>query len=155
MQALKETRAAHPAKDLEASITALQDTLFDCEAYCLLKGLAFPFIRALLQVNDALRLLFPASTGADRPCASPTPQIEFTPNDPKTPARRLEYLQLGPIRVPRLFNGLWQSSSPAWGSASRAKQDAALTDAVRSGLVAADMADHYVNASSSASQWPH
>ncbi len=60
-------------------------------------------------------------------------------------AAKLEYFQLGPAKVPRLFNGLWQMSSPAWGSASSTKQNAALCELVRRGLVATDMADHYVS----------
>lgn len=32
-------------------------------------------------------------------------------------AAPLETFQLGPLAVPRLFNGLWQLSSNAWGSA--------------------------------------
>lgn len=33
----------------------------------------------------------------------------------------LETFQLGPFTVPRLFNGLWQLSSNAWGSAPTPK----------------------------------
>ena len=53
---------------------------------------------------------------------------------------------MGPFKAPRLLNGLWQSSSPAWGSASGLKQDSALAKLVQAGLVAADMADHYGDA---------
>ncbi|KAL1680306.1 NADP-dependent oxidoreductase domain-containing protein [Schizophyllum commune] len=58
----------------------------------------------------------------------------------------IEQFKLGPHTAPRLFNGLWQMSSPAWGSASSAKQDIALTELVRCGLVGTDMADHYGDA---------
>ncbi|TRM64713.1 NADP-dependent oxidoreductase domain-containing protein [Schizophyllum amplum] len=58
----------------------------------------------------------------------------------------IEQFKLGPCTAPRLFNGLWQMSSPAWGSASSAKQDIALTELVRCGLVGTDMADHYGDA---------
>ncbi|THU97555.1 Aldo/keto reductase [Dendrothele bispora CBS 962.96] len=60
--------------------------------------------------------------------------------------QKLEYFYLGSIKVPRLFNGLWQMSSPAWGSASSLKQELALTQLVRNGLIATDMADHYGDA---------
>ena len=56
----------------------------------------------------------------------------------------LETWNLGPFTVPRLFNGLWQLSSPAWGSGSAEKQDSDLVRLVEAGLVATDMADHYV-----------
>lgn len=36
-------------------------------------------------------------------------------------ASAIEYFQLGPFVIPRLFIGLWQLSSPAWGSASKSK----------------------------------
>ncbi|KAF3764080.1 oxidoreductase [Cryphonectria parasitica EP155] len=48
--------------------------------------------------------------------------------------------------MPRLFNGLWQLSSPAWGSATTQKQEKALAHLVENGLTAADMADHYGDA---------
>lgn len=35
-------------------------------------------------------------------------------------------------------------SSPAWGTASSEKVDSALLDLIQAGLVASDMADHYV-----------
>lgn len=36
--------------------------------------------------------------------------------------------------MPRVFNGLWQLSSPAWGSASAESQEAALAELVELGL---------------------
>ncbi|KAK1235428.1 hypothetical protein PQX77_001355 [Marasmius sp. AFHP31] len=63
-----------------------------------------------------------------------------------TQAVKLEYYSLGKVKIPRLVNGLWQLSSPAWGSASLEKQNEALSHLVRAGLVAADMADHYGDA---------
>ena len=57
---------------------------------------------------------------------------------------KIETFQLGPFQMPRLFNGLWQVSSPSWGPAGGAAQEGALLAAARWGLTAADMADHYV-----------
>lgn len=56
----------------------------------------------------------------------------------------VESFQIGVQEVPRLFTGLWQLSSPAWGSSTVEKQELALAKLVESGLTAADMADHYV-----------
>lgn len=65
-----------------------------------------------------------------------------------------ETIQLGPFHVPRLFNGFWQLSSPAWGSASAAKQNEAFVELVKGGLNAFDMGDHYVRMSPSPSpEW--
>lgn len=62
---------------------------------------------------------------------------------------------MGPFEMPRLFNGLWQISSPAWGSGSAEAQEAALTQlVVEAGLSAADMADHYVRSLAEASCQP-
>ncbi|KAL2380633.1 hypothetical protein RJZ90_004470 [Blastomyces dermatitidis] len=60
--------------------------------------------------------------------------------------RAIEYFQLGPFTVPRLFIGLWQLSSPAWGSASKSKILSQFQKHVDSGFTAFDMADHYGDA---------
>ena len=39
----------------------------------------------------------------------------------ETPSVLTETVQLGSLKVPRLFIGLWQTSSPAWGTASASK----------------------------------
>jgi hypothetical protein len=46
----------------------------------------------------------------------------------------IETFQLGPHQMPRVFNGLWQLSSPAWGSASAESQEAALAELIELGL---------------------
>jgi hypothetical protein len=58
----------------------------------------------------------------------------------------LETVILGKASVPRMFMGLWQFSSPAWGTASRSKIDADFRKHVDAGLIAYDMADHYGDA---------
>lgn len=58
----------------------------------------------------------------------------------------LESARLGFAEVPRMFMGLWQFSSPSWGTASRAKIDRDFRKHVDVGLVAYDMADHYGDA---------
>ncbi|KAI1476198.1 Aldo/keto reductase [Daldinia eschscholtzii] len=58
----------------------------------------------------------------------------------------METFQLGAFDIPRLFNGLWQLSSPSWGSGTAQSQEAALLRAVEYGLTATDMADHYGDA---------
>lgn len=48
----------------------------------------------------------------------------------------LESVKLGEIEVPRMFMGLWQFSSPAWGTASRPKIDRHFRKHVDAGLIA-------------------
>jgi hypothetical protein len=51
----------------------------------------------------------------------------------------LETTQLGTTTVPRIFMGLWQFSSPAWGTASRAKVEEGFRTHVDKGFVAYGM----------------
>ncbi|KAF9020565.1 aldo/keto reductase [Hymenopellis radicata] len=142
VQALKELRP-RPTCELETLLLQLRAALTGCQAYCCSKPLTYPFTRALLQVNDVLLLFFPL-TKLDQTSVTSDPRIDISVDS--AVSRRLEHVQLGPLRIPRLFNGLWQMSSPAWGSASSHKQVAALGDLVRFGLLATDMADHYGDA---------
>jgi predicted oxidoreductase len=64
-------------------------------------------------------------------------------NQDLTPA---ETFQLGSRCLPRLFSGLWQLSSPAWGAASITKILQQFTQYTQNGLTAFDMADHYGDA---------
>ncbi|KAI0270402.1 Aldo/keto reductase [Gloeopeniophorella convolvens] len=54
-----------------------------------------------------------------------------------------ETFQLGPFTAPRLWVGLWQLSSTAWGTAPAAKIREAMARHVAQGYTAFDMADHY------------
>jgi hypothetical protein len=58
----------------------------------------------------------------------------------------LESFELGSAEVPRMFMGLWQFSSPAWGTAARGKIDRHFRKHVDAGLIAYDFADHYGDA---------
>ncbi|KAF8583530.1 Aldo/keto reductase [Ramaria rubella] len=61
----------------------------------------------------------------------------------------VETIKLGPLTVPRLFNGLWQLSSPgtfAWGTAPVSKIRHEMKRYVDAGYTAFDMADHYGSA---------
>ncbi|KAI5307279.1 hypothetical protein KEM56_001090 [Ascosphaera pollenicola] len=58
----------------------------------------------------------------------------------------VESWRLGPFTVPRLFTGLWQLSSPAWGTASRSRMLKHFEKHVKEGFTAFDMADHYGDA---------
>ncbi|KAF5348369.1 hypothetical protein D9758_010887 [Tetrapyrgos nigripes] len=151
VQALKESRP-NPTEELGTRLHDLQTALEKCEKYCTNQGLCYPFTRARLQVDDVLSLTFPESAEplAQTPPnqsrnGSPLPSKFLVKPDPKS-TRHIEYVYLGKLKAPRLFNGLWQMSSPAWGSASSNKQELALTQLVKKGFIATDMADHYMTA---------
>ncbi|KAL2819718.1 NADP-dependent oxidoreductase domain-containing protein [Aspergillus granulosus] len=57
-----------------------------------------------------------------------------------------ETFTLNGSTLPRIFTGLWQLSSPAWGSASRSKMLDQFSSYVQRGFTAFDMADHYGDA---------
>ncbi|WEW57046.1 hypothetical protein PRK78_002505 [Emydomyces testavorans] len=61
-------------------------------------------------------------------------------------ATQRETFKIGHYSVPRLFVGLWQLSSPAWGSAPRSRIMAEFQKYVDAGFTAFDMADHYGDA---------
>ncbi|KAH7882585.1 hypothetical protein F5I97DRAFT_1906371 [Phlebopus sp. FC_14] len=57
----------------------------------------------------------------------------------RSPLPETETFRLGPLVAPRIWVGLWQLSSPAWGSASAAKVREAMTRHVELGYTAFDM----------------
>ncbi|KAF8825139.1 hypothetical protein HHX47_DHR7000608 [Lentinula edodes] len=148
MQALKESRPSR-TEELQSRLLELQRALLTCDTYSLEKGLSRPFTRARVQVTDAYSWFFPDNALLDIPEYHVRPQISnWVKSRPNagTMATTL-YTPLGTLKIPRLFNGLWQLSSPAWGSATSKQQNAALGRLVEAGLVATDMADHYVRRS--------
>jgi hypothetical protein len=64
----------------------------------------------------------------------------------KAPRSVSETFEMAGVQLPRVFSGLWQLSSPAWGSAPRSKIMQQFSKHVESGLTAFDMADHYGDA---------
>ncbi|OLN94142.1 Flagellar radial spoke protein 5, partial [Colletotrichum chlorophyti] len=123
IQALKETKP-NPDADLEELLRGLVATLDkykQAHESRDLDGVDYPFKRGERQVRDALAALFPQ-----------TSETLFT--------------RPRPYQFPRLFNGLWQLSSPAWGCGSDKRQEEELVRLVQAGFTAADMADHYGDA---------
>jgi len=76
--------------------------------------------------------------------------------EPQSPS---ETFKMGNSVLPRIFSGLWQLSSPAWGSASASKINDQFSKHIQSGFTAFDMADHYGDAEvifgSFRSSFPH
>ena len=108
--------------------------------------LRFPFSRAERQVRD---VLYSLRAQSDRPNGEkeaeiPAPSLSLSLSEH---SKKVETFELGPINAPRLLNGLWQLSSPAWGSSTSEQQEQAIAQLVEAGLTMADMADHYVRRS--------
>ncbi|KAI1340704.1 aldo-keto reductase [Xylariaceae sp. FL0016] len=141
VQALKEAKP-EPTPELKERVTGLLSSLKTCREYCQSAGLSYPFTRAERQVQDACSFLYPDLASCMVGDDGPNGRIEVhLPSDSV-----IDMVKLGSVEVPRLFNGFWQLSSPAWGSGTAEKQEKALASFVESGLTAADMADHYGDA---------
>lgn len=132
IQALKESRP----EATSALYDELQSLLTSFEAissYCSSanpRALGYPFTRAERQVRDVISFLYPEA--ATSPPSSRAAKIISISAEKRRVD--IETFQLGPHRVPRVFNGLWQLSSPAWGSASAESHEAALAELVELGL---------------------
>jgi aryl-alcohol dehydrogenase-like predicted oxidoreductase len=62
------------------------------------------------------------------------------------PSTTVETFSLKAFELPRLFSGLWQLSSPSWGSASQSQMMTQFMEYISNGFTAFDMADHYGDA---------
>lgn len=147
VQALKEskpnTTSGTEDDPLLASLNALLVDFNRCATYCSSSFLKYPFTRAERQVRDVVGFLYPKE--ALPPSSMPLLRPIEVDLSKKADSKNVETFRVGPFEMPRLFNGLWQLSSPAWGSGSAEAQEAALTQlVVDAGFSAADMADHYV-----------
>ena len=58
----------------------------------------------------------------------------------------VETFSLKAFELPRIFSGLWQLSSPSWGSASQSQIITQFMEYISNGFTAFDMADHYGDA---------
>lgn len=139
VQALKESKP-DTSPELLVSLRALLTSFNDCAAYTLgASAPRYPFARAERQVRDVVGFLYPEAV------LPPSASSQAIPIDLSRRMVDIETVLLGTHHVPRLFNGLWQLSSPAWGAGSAESQEEALAGLVENGLIAADMADHYVS----------
>ncbi|KAI1077908.1 aldo/keto reductase [Whalleya microplaca] len=147
VQAVQALKESHPLAEtpLLDSLNGVVASLRECEEYCkrAQDSLPYPFTRAQRQLRDVVEFLFP---DADTSILDTTHRTEgYIPI--RLPANRVvETFHLGPLEMPRLFNGLWQLSSASWGSGAAANQEKALVHLIESGLTATDMADHYGDA---------
>ncbi|TGO82981.1 hypothetical protein BPOR_0723g00020 [Botrytis porri] len=121
------------------TIATLREVLYACKNIAIARGQELPFERGLCCLEKLIE-----GTGSE---IQPSQRNEIRRTKGfQSSKSALESFQLGPAEVPRMFMGLWQFSSPAWGTASRTKIDRHFRKHVDSGLIAYDMADHYGDA---------
>ncbi|KAI1023771.1 hypothetical protein LB504_004985 [Fusarium proliferatum] len=118
-------------------IQALFESLVQCQRMLKDTGIDFPYGRGMLTTANIL--------GVDSP-ESPEGRLNKIPSDISRPLPAKETFQLGDRILPRIFSGLWQMSSPAWGSTQMSKIIDGFSTHVQSGFSAFDMADHYGDA---------
>lgn len=116
----------------------LHRTLCDLQAPTKDLGIDFPYSRGL----GAMAGLLGEKTSTCAPQAANT--LSHTPERPTQEPK--ETVELAGRRLPRIFSGLWQLSSPAWGSAPASEIFNQFSLHVSSGFTAFDMADHYGDA---------
>jgi hypothetical protein len=119
---------------LYGSLTASR-TYFDSSEY------DFPFQRGLVAISSLLGRAVPLS-----PAKSTNGKKTVDDALLLAPLEVKDTFQLGETKLPRIFCGLWQLSSPAWGSAPATKIMNGFARYVQRGLTAFDMADHYGDA---------
>ncbi|CAI0641792.1 unnamed protein product [Colletotrichum noveboracense] len=117
-------------------LDSLHQALLDCKATTNEKGLDYPYTRALTATCILLEVPIPAFDDIN----TPDNNLQVAPPEVK------ETFEMNGRGLPRIFSGLWQMSSPSWGSAPTSKIIAQFSQYVSSGLVAFDMADHYGDA---------
>jgi hypothetical protein len=117
----------------------LHQSLTNCYATLKKTKQDYPFGRSLVSTAGILGLPRPALPDAPQGLSDQTLIIP-------SPLQARETFQLNGRKVPRIFSGLWQMSSPAWGAASSSKIVEQFSKHVQQGFTAFDMADHYGDA---------
>lgn len=135
------TGARELSDDEMMLLNTLYESLTASRTYFDLSEYDFPFQRGLVATSSLLGRTVPFSA------AKSTNGIETVSGAFSLPPREVkDTFLLGDTKLPRIFCGLWQLSSPAWGSASATKIMTGFAQYVQSGLTAFDMADHYGDA---------
>jgi hypothetical protein len=133
------------ARELSDDEMALLDTLYEflttSRTYFDSSEYDFPFQRGLIAISSLLGRPVPLTAVKQRNGSKTVNDALLLP-----PLEVKDTFQLGDIKLPRIFCGLWQLSSPAWGSAPATKIMTGFARYVQRGLTAFDMADHYGDA---------
>ena len=135
IQALKES--GDRSDGVQSMLYRLVITLLRANDYCEDNNMPYPFFRALVQSIDAAKALFPSNSNFD----DFTVPERHVMHHPKRDYAPLPTVQLNKnLKVPRLFSGLWQLSSPGWGTVSQDQCEDAISRLMSNGFSAFDMA---------------
>lgn len=139
-QLLVVTGARDMTNDEQTLVQHLYETLIDCQGSSRAAGQEYPYGRGLTATASVLGIALVDATNFEQS------SLHRNMSHVSPPAAAKETFDLNGRSLPRIFSGLWQMSSPAWGSASTSKIIDELSKHVGSGLTAFDMADHYGDA---------
>jgi aryl-alcohol dehydrogenase-like predicted oxidoreductase len=124
----------------EAAMNSLFDSLLRCLQIWLVSAHDFPFERSTAVLATML----------GRESGIPTLAYQNGPHQDHITKRNiptsLETFRIKDTELPKLFAGLWQLSSPSWGTASQAQMFKQFAEYIAGGFTAFDMADHYGDA---------
>ncbi|KAF5712415.1 hypothetical protein FMUND_8510 [Fusarium mundagurra] len=118
-------------------VQGLFESLAQCQEMLKDTGVDFPYERGMLTTAKILGVASPDS---------PKTKLSKVSSDIAPPPSAKETFELGDRTLPRIFSGLWQMSSPAWGSAQMSKIIQGFSTHVQNGFTVFDMADHYGDA---------
>ena len=110
-------------------VAELKEILCSCQARANMRGEAFAFERGLSCLDKLI-------SGRSKEIQVKTNSGIPASNLSVSSETILELTRLGGFDVPRIFMGLWQFSSPAWGTTSRPKIHRSFREHVDAGLVA-------------------
>lgn len=150
--------------DIVQALTAVQKRLFSTEGSRKLDTDEEPLLGTLLKVlsqvqQNAVSVGRPSYFERSVPVlhkmlGEPLNESKFTLSVAQSghhvveiqPSTPVETFSLKTFELPRLFSGLWQLSSPSWGSASQSQMMTQFMEYISNGFTAFDMADHYGDA---------
>ncbi|TID00077.1 General stress protein 69 [Colletotrichum higginsianum] len=117
-------------------VTGLHQCLVDSRTVTDEKALEYPYGRALFSTSMLLGVPLPTFDTA----------TELGSLAPGGLTEAKETFEMNGRKLPRVFSGLWQMSSPSWGSAPTSRIIAQFSKHLEAGMTAFDMADHYGDA---------
>jgi hypothetical protein len=111
------------------TVSELKSALDACKQNAISRGQEYAFERGLYALEKL-------SNSTATKISSKPPMPAMASNGFVSSDSALETVRLGPVEVPRMFMGLWQFSSPAWGTASKSKINRHFRQHVDAGLIA-------------------
>ncbi|KAH6974349.1 NADP-dependent oxidoreductase domain-containing protein [Ilyonectria sp. MPI-CAGE-AT-0026] len=125
--------------DENVLLETLYLALVECQTISREANREYPYVRGLAATANVSGA--PQSNDMDL-----EPRYFQEINTVPLPVEIQETFRLKDRHLPRIFSGLWQMSSPAWGAAPTSKIVSQFSKHVQGGFTAFDMADHYGDA---------